>query len=92
MVYFQWVIILLNLPTQWLPWTTASSDSTAAEGSGMSDALQTLNNVQVAADAAFGVLLGRRAPLDCWLQAWGYLQDGTHDVLAQKVFARAVGR
>jgi hypothetical protein len=45
-----------------------------------------------AADLAAGVLLGRAASLDCWLQAWGLLQGDTVEQLVKNVLAGAAGR
>jgi hypothetical protein len=41
---------------------------------------------------AVGVLMGRAASLDCWLQAWGLLQGDTVQELVKNVVARAAGR
>jgi hypothetical protein len=43
-------------------------------------------------DLAAGVLLGRAASLDCWLQAWGFLQGDTVQQLVRNALARAAGR
>lgn len=47
---------------------------------------------RTAADMAVGVLMGRAASLDCWLQAWGLLQGDTVQELVKNVVARAAGR
>jgi len=45
-----------------------------------------------AAGWSAGVLFGRSASLDCFLQAWGLLQGNTERQIASNVFARTVAR
>ena len=94
-IYTQWVMLMINMPATWLPWAVHSSESAAGntawqqEAAANSTAANGFNNF---VDGTLGVLFGRSATMDCFLQAWEFLQDNTMQAVVKNIFARAVGR
>jgi hypothetical protein len=80
--YVQWVMLIINLPISWMPWATSSGATTAAASRSFSDFVSWF----------LGIVFGRSASLDCFLQAHDILQAGHQRDIILNVFARAIGR
>lgn len=93
MTYTQWAMLILNLPPSWLPWSSGGLMwSTDPKSNSAEAAAMTHHKVPGAAGWSDGVLFGRSASLDCFLQAWGLLQGNTERQIVSNVFARLVAR
>jgi hypothetical protein len=82
-IYTQWVMLIINLPVSWMPWAVTG---TAANGSSSSSGLSTF------ATWVVGLLFGRSASLDCFMQAWRVLQGRQEQEIVRNVFVRSLGR
>lgn len=82
LVYVQWMMLIVNLPISWMPWSSAASGSASDAGSSITGFLSWL----------LGIIFGRSASLDCYLQAQKALQGDKQQQIVSNVFLRAVGR
>jgi hypothetical protein len=78
-------MLIINLPVSWLPWATSVSNSPA-------HASPSTQSFTGAIETFVGLLFGRSASIDCFLQAWDLLQADTMQSIVKNTFARAVGR
>lgn len=72
MVYIQWAMLIINMPITWLPWVVHSSESAAGETDCQQQAMtnsSATTGFNSFVDGVMGVLFGRSATLDCFLQA-----------------------
>ena len=94
-MYTQWAMLIINLPMSWLPWSNTNGPFGSA-----SDWRRPLYTLGDFVQDAIGIVFGRSASLDCFLQAWNPLQKssaaglqgGNMQYIVNNVFARAAGR
>lgn len=77
-------MIIINLPVSWMPWAVTG---TATNGSRSSS-----SGLTTFATWVVGLLFGRSASLDCFMQAWRVLQGTQVQDIVANVFVRALGR
>jgi hypothetical protein len=94
-LYAQWVALVINMPVTWLPWAVHSSESAAGNTAWQQEAMvnsTSATGFSSVVDGALGVLFGRSATIDCFLQAWHFLQGNTMQAVVKNILTRAVGR
>lgn len=76
MVYYGWASLLLNLPLTWLPKAVDALTKQAGSNGPLSNAV---------------VLFGRKASLDCLLQAWTLWNGNSRsDIEAKAMFIAVI--